>query len=410
MTELLLGQRSEHYLVDVSAKKNPYDLLNELRDSEPVHRAANGCWIVSDYDLGVQILRDSRFSRSEATRNAMPDLFELGPASELFAAKMVNSEGDDHLRLRRLLSPAFTPAAIGKWRPYIKSVVDKLIDDLRPSGQAEMVQSFCYPLPEHLICTILGVPFEDHERFEAWTQAMNDRPRSGITVEDGRRRRTEAISSFQGYLADLVDARRGSLGNDLLSTLIRLEEDGDRLSDTELVAVSMEVINGGHDTTASALALAILALLTHPEELDSLKRDPTLVTNAVEEVLRMHSPVQLSLARVTTETIELGGAIVSEGETVFVSLAGANRGPAVVDGDRFDVGRRESKHLSFGIGAHHCLGAHLARAELQIALERLVLRLPDLQLLVEAEALPWRTTPLVVAPAALPVGWTVQTI
>ncbi len=191
-----------------------------------------------------------------------------------------------------------------------------------------------------------------------------------------------------------------------MSQLITLEEEGDRLNERELVAVMTEIINGGHDTTASTITNGTFMLTQHPAQFDRLKADPSLVPSAVEEVLRFRSPVQLSLTRRTTDDVEIAGVIIPRGSTVVVALAGANREPGKFEEpDTFDIGRSPNRHLAFGNGGHFCLGAHLARVELEVAFDRIARRLPGLRLTTDVADLTWRTTTLVMAPAALPVAW-----
>jgi len=402
-----LADASGRYLLDVDAKRDPYAFLNRLRDTEPVHRSAAGPWLVSSYELAVIALRDRRLSRSAATPNDIDVLFAPSPATDVYAHKMVNREGPDHLRLRRLLAATFSPAGVQPWKPKIEAQLDELIDAVEPNGQADFVRDLAYPVPEHVICTMLDVPASDHTRFEHWAQVLNARPHAGTGSDQQRVVATAALEDFVGYLRDLVARRRQAPGDDLVSQLIAVEEGGDRLSDIELTAVLMEVINGGHDTTANVLANAALVLLQEPARWRMLADDPSIVPTAVEEILRMRSAVQLTLVRTATEDVELGGVTIPNGDTVIVCLAAANRQPDhFSEPDRLDLERQENRHLAFATGRHVCLGAHLARLELDVALDRLVRRLPTMELAVPVEDLPWRTTTLVMAPSAIPVRWT----
>jgi len=406
LTDAERAAASGRYLLDVTAKREPYELLADLREHDAVHHSEAGTWIVSGYELGVSVLRDPRFSRAAATEHDVEMNFEPGEAAEVYRHKMINREGTDHTRLRRILTPAFTPAAARRWRPFIEQVVDELFDEVAPRHEGELVHDLGYPIPEHVICTLLGVPAEDHKLFETWTQVLNARPQAGVSSDERKRVATAALTEFVEYLRALIDRRRSDPRDDLATQLIGLEEEGDRLNEHELVAVMTEIINGGHDTTASAITNGAFMLMQHPDQFDRLKADPSLVPSAVEEILRFRSPVQLSLTRVTTEDAEVAGVTIPKGSTVVVSLAGANREPDRFDDpDRFDVARTENRHLSFGSGGHFCLGAHLARAELEVAFDRLVRRMPDLHMTTSMESLTWKTTTLVMAPSALAVAW-----
>ena len=401
-----LADETARYLLDVVAKRDPYDLLNRLRETEPVHQTAAGTWIISDLELGLAALRDLRFARDQAVAREIEMNFAPSDVTDVYRNRMMNQDGANHLRLRRLLAFTFSPNSVQAWRPAIERDVDELFDRVEPLHQADLVREISYPIPEHVICTLLGVPFEDHELFEKWSAVLNVRPQAGGLDETQRQRATSSLEEFAAYLRGLVEQRRAHPGDDLISKLVAIEEEGERLNDIELVAVLTEVINGGHDTTANAITNGALMLILHPDEFARLKADPTLVPTAVDELLRFRSPVQLTLTRHTTEDVEIGGVTVPAGQTVVIALAAANReGRAFDDPQRFDVGRMPNKHVAFGAGRHVCLGAHLARAELQITLERIVRLLPDLRLDAELEELPWRTTTLVMAPSRLPVAW-----
>ena len=196
-TKTELAADTARYLLDVSAKREPYALLARLREGDAVHRSDAGTWIVSGYDLGVAVLRDSRFSRAAATERDVEINFDAGEAAEVYRHKMVNREGTDHTRLRRILTPAFTPTAVRRWRPYIEQVVDEVFDEVAPRHEGEIVHDLSYPIPEHVICTMLGVPAADHKRFEEWTRVLNARRRraSRPTSADMWRRPRSASSS-----------------------------------------------------------------------------------------------------------------------------------------------------------------------------------------------------------------------
>jgi cytochrome P450 PksS len=363
--------------------------------------------LVTDYSLVQFVLRDARFSRAAATAKSMY-LFDDAPevVRQMWSAKMVNSDDPDHKRLRQIINRSLTPAAVARWRPRITEVVEELLDGVSARGKMDLVREFAYPLPERMICAMLGVPFSDHAKFEDWSVKILNRVIAGAGDEGVLRASTEAMLEFAAYLRDLVGTRKDDLRDDLLSQLITAEEQGDRLNDIELIAVLIELIAGGHDTTANLITQGVLLLMECREEWEELKADVSLVPRCVEEIFRLRSPIQLGLARVATEDVELGGVTIAAGESVLTSLAAGNRDPAVfADPDRFDIRREGNQHLSLGYGTHYCIGANLARAEAQEAFRGLAERLPGLRLAVGREELVWRETSLVVAPAALPVEW-----
>jgi cytochrome P450 len=405
-SEVALAQQAGRYLLDDAIKRAPHEILTRLRDASPVVPTSAGPWLVVGHELGQAMLRDPRFSRSLAARQTLESFLPPGPAADLWLSKVVSSDGESHRRLRGLLSRSFTPRAVDLWRPMMANMARELIDAVIAHGSMDVVAEFAYPLPEHVICALLGVPDDDHELFEAWTRKINNRVVAGPGSDDARRTAETAILEFAEHVGAVIRDRRQHLGNELLSQLIITEEEGSRLNDLELVALTIELINGGHDTTATLITNGALTLAENPALFAELKATPQLVATFVEELLRMRSPVQLSLARVATEDVELAGHRIRAGEVVLVSLASGSRDSAVfVDADEFDLARDPNQHLAFGSGAHFCLGANLARAEAQVAFAELTERLPSLELVQPAGALPWRQGSLTTAPSSLPVRW-----
>lgn len=403
-----LSERSGGYLLDPRCRRDPHEFLRELSTSEPVHCSATGAWIISGYDMVMDALRDDRLNRGAAGYETADTLFDPGPAVDLFRGRLVNSDGETHARRRKLVNRSFTPRAITKWLPMIQETVDELIDVMEPAHAADLVRAFCYPVPERVICELLGVPHEDHEQFEEWTQVLNNRAIIGADSEKQQKEGARALIEFGEYVRSLVKRRQGHPTDDLVSQLIATEAAGEGMDEIELVAMIVEMIGGGHDTTANTIANGLLDLLSDRDRFEELSSDPELVPNAVEEILRYRSPVQVSLSRLATEDVTYGGVTIPKGSIVILTLAGANRDPEVFpDGQRFDITRdaHENPHLSFGFGTHYCLGASLARAEIQIALSTLIRRLPGLRLAAEPTDLPYRESALITAPAELPVTW-----
>jgi cytochrome P450 len=394
------------YLADDREKRSPYDLLRRLRDAGPLIRTTGGPWLVLGYDLAKSVLRDPRFSRSRAAADTLPSFIDPGPAAEIWKTKMVSSDGETHRRLRLLVSKAFSPRAVERWRQVAEARANEILDEVTPRGSMDAVAEYAYPLPEHVICTLLGVPVDDRLLFERWTEAMQNRVVTGTGAAERRAAAADAILQFTDYLSGVVAVHEPDPDGDLLSQLAYAEEEGSRLSRQELVTVAMEVIVGGHDTTANLIANAIYELARRPELFAAARRRGFTADAFIEELLRARSPVQLSLTRVATESVELAGQTVEEGDVVMVSLASVNRDAVVFpDGDTFDPFRGGEKHMAFGHGPHFCLGSHLARLEGQVAIDALVQRLPTLRLTESEDALPWRQGSLVVAPARLPVTW-----
>jgi cytochrome P450 len=300
----------------------------------------------------------------------------------------------EHTRLRKLVASAFTVRRVEALRPRVAAIVDELIGAFTARPQStDLMTSFSLPLPVRVICELLGVPTADMDKFLTW---------SGTLVSDWEQDSSEiltALAELYGYFADLMRIKRTRPGDDLLSALIAARDCGDRLSEEELTNLACTILVAGYETTAHHISLSLLALLDHPAQMARLRADPRLIPGAVEELVRYVRIGVLPLARVTTEDVELGGVMIPAGEVVLPMTMAANP-------DRFDVSRAPASHLGFGSGAHHCLGAQLARVELQEALRGLVTRLPGLALAVPPAALRFKPGMAIHNLRALPITWT----
>jgi cytochrome P450 len=289
-------------------------------------------------------------------------------------------EGPEHTRLRRLVSPAFTPRAADRLRPFMRSVVDRLVDPIAPQGRCELVEDVCEPYPIPIICELLGAPAQDWKLFSGWATDIF-RIFNGDIATDLPRIKA-AMRELDDYVRAMIAERRSRPAEDLLSDLIAAEEEGDRLSTDELVMMTEAVLMAGTDTTRNQLACSVALLAQHPEQWRRLATEPDLVRPAVEETMRYLGAVR-GTARIASEDVEHRGVLFPAGTLVSTSLAGANFDPeAWDDPHRLDIGRPATgtPQMTFGWGVHHCLGAALARAELQEALPLLARRLPDLEL------------------------------
>ncbi len=291
----------------------------------------------------------------------------------------------DHDRLRNLLSRAFTPRQVARVRPITREIADRLAEEVAVAGQVDLYDSFAQRLPLQVICSLLGIPSIDFAEVGRWTEALS---LATATPSEAERLAADgAILAFDDYVGGLVKQRRARPGEDLLSELIAVEEDGDRLSKDELVAMVVQLLYAGHETTRNLIGNGLFALLQHPAELARLRREPSLLPNAVEEMLRYEPPI-IFLSRIAQYDCEVAGVPLREGELFHLGLASANRDPErYADPDRFDVGRADSKHLSFGWGMHFCMGASIARMEGQVAFETLLRRFAKIELVGPAP--PW---------------------
>jgi cytochrome P450 len=361
-------------------------------------------WWVTRYDDAEAVLldderfvRDPRLALPPEQRAQLPEFFSF------IDSNMLNRDGDDHRRLRRLVSKAFTPRMVEQLRPRIQEIADALIDGVAATGEMELVSAFAFPLPITVIAELLGVPVADRERFREWSGAMVSPALAAAELEQA----DALLGAFVQYLLALFAERRESPGEDLVSALVAVEDGGDTLLEEELCSMVALLIVAGHETTVSLIGNATLALLTHPEQRAAIERDPSLLPRAVEELIRYDGPVERTLNRWAAVDVELGGQTIHRGETVIVVLGAADHDPERFEApDELALGaERESRHLGFGRGRHFCLGAPLARLEAEIALGTLLRRLPGLRLAVAEDELRWRPVPLFRSLVALPVVW-----
>ena len=368
--------------------EDPYPQYAALRDGDPVHRTAIGTWLVTRYEDVSRLLRGGL---SVERRNISPDSPLVQRRQELYGGRetrrmrcpsMLDRDAPDHTRLRRLVAKAFTPRAIDALRPWVTGLVDDLLDAMEAAGRrADLVESLASPLPFTVIAGMLGAPPADHERIRrlSGTLVRGLEPVASPGAADAIVAADEAMTGIAG---EMIAWKRKHPGDDMLTTLIQAEDEGDTLTDDELVSQTLLLYIAGHETTVNLLAGGALALLRSPGQLAILLGKPAVIPNAVEELLRYDSPVQLG-RRITTEPVTVGGTKIPAGELVTVGLAAANRderywGP---DAAELRVERENARqHVSFGAGPHHCLGAYLARMEAAVAFERLLARFPRLSL------------------------------
>ncbi|MEU7725071.1 cytochrome P450 [Streptomyces sp. NPDC040724] len=327
------------------------------------------------------------------------------PAAGARPMRTVNMDGRPHLELRRLVSKAFGVRQIDALRPRVADLTDGLLDALEKDGPpADLVRHVSAPLPAVVICELLGFPVADHEVLGRWCDRITTVGAGGVDQEAWR--------ELSAYVTRAADAKRSALAQgappdeDVLSTLVRAHDEEGALTREELVTLVIVVLAGGLETTRTAISAGLLRLFRHPDQLARLRDDPGLLDPAIEELLRHQPVIDLNRVQVATEDVRLGGRLVRAGELVQVSVNAANRDDEVFpDAARFDVARRPNPHLAFGHGAHHCLGAALARVEMRAVFEAILRRFPDMHLAVAPESLRWRGGHVTLGLTALPVAW-----
>ena len=379
---------------DPAFRANPYPFYDALRTDDPVHVSPFGFTVLTRYDDVARTLRGAEFARDiEANVTERPDdprrarrerqrqRIEEGTA----AKSILNLDPPDHTRLRRLVSQAFTPTAIERLRPRVQQLVDDVLDVAAQRGEMELVEDLAFPVPFQVISDLLDIPTDHSDDVRAWSQVLT----AGLepTVDEATLDQAEAAGLQMGaYLTDIIEHRRAHPGDDLLSALIAVEEAGDRLSPAELRTFVILLYVAGHETTVNLIGNGTLALLRHPDELRRWAADPSLDTNAIDELLRYDGPVQQTV-RVPTVDVTYDGAdgapvVVPKGSLVMTVLGAASHDPEVFDDPhalRLDR-PNANRHLGFAAGVHYCLGASLAKLEASTAITSLIRRFPDVQL------------------------------
>lgn len=372
-------------------------LLRQLQTAGPMHRirtaVGHDAWLVTGYDQVRQLLDDERLGRSHPT----PTEAARSGESALFGGPLGSFETEhaDHARMRALLQPHFSPKVMRTLRSRVEQLTAGLLDDLAEHGPpADLNEAVALPLPIAVICELLGVPYEDRAQFRAWTQAAGD-------VRD-RSRSEKGLADLFGYGQQLVARRRREPGDDVISRLCTTEGVGD----VEAAAMGMFLLFAGHETTVVAIGMGAVRLLSDPAQWRQLRTDPGRIVAAVEEILRVQGTGGGGIPRYARTDLEIAGITVHAGELVLLDIGAANHDEAAFpDPDRFDTDRRAARHLAFGHGARYCIGAPLARIELQAVFSQLVPRFPEMRLAVAADELRFNTGVLTGGLLDLPVTW-----
>lgn len=388
---------------------NPYPFYAQLQAQDPVHwDETMGFWVLTRYADVASALNDGRFSRAQGLMkgfNRLPESAQevAKPIYDAFSKMMTYADPPYHTRLRGLVNKAFTPRAVEAMRPHIQEVVDSLLDAVAAKGQMDVIRDLAYPLPILVIADMLGLPGTERQRFKDWSDDLFAILGLVQHTPDLMNQAAQSLVEMTDYITTISRERAAQPRDDLLTGLVMAVDEGQRLSQEELVANISLLLGAGHETTSHLIGNGLLALLQHADQMDQLRGNPSLVDRTVEEVLRYEGPVQI-VYRSVTEDIELDGRRINRGQLVNLMFGAANRDPAQFsEPDRFDITRNEGRHVGFGLGIHFCLGAALARLEVQTAFTTILRRFPDLRL--AADTLAWQAHPTFRGLQSLPVAF-----
>jgi cytochrome P450 len=383
--------RPEPVKLDSEFMQNPQAVDALLRKEGPIRPVVlpTGVpgWLVTSYDDARSLLGDPRLSKDFSRIAGILPPSLAGIYARPLAATMLASDPPDHTRLRKLVVKAFSARSIAGVRPVIEQTAEELLGAMAAEATVDLLTAYALPLPVAVISHLLGVPKADQGRFRDWTLSFVSDTSPEILADAERQ--------LTAFLAALVEDKRAHPGDDLLSRLTQVADEGSQLSADELVRMAFLLLTAGFETTVNLIANGVLSLLRHPGQLALLQSDPGLLPDAVEEFLRYEGPVHVATFRCTTEPVHAGGTDIPPGQLVLISLLAANRDASrFPDPDHLDITRPAGGHLAFGHGIHHCLGAPLARLEGQIAIGRLLSRFPGLTLAAEPGELRWRDSTL----------------
>ena len=374
----------DRFFVDAMSpafQEDPYPHYDTYRSQQRLLRVADTVWLCFGHADVTALLRHPKLSSDERRATAESG----GAESGRLATSLLFMDPPDHTRLRSLVAHAFTPKRVADLRPTAEAITARLLDAIGAAAtsgeEVDLIASLAYPLPVRIICSLLGVPEADEATFSKWSRALVR------SLDPSALRTAELDAAIAGaerdlvrYLEGLLSFRRTAPGDDLLSALLAVEADGDRISPNEVVDLALLLLVAGHETTVNLIGNGVLALLRAPDQLNLLRGSPELVSGAVDELLRYDSPVQMT-QRVATEDLELAGHRVTAGDELLLVLGAANRDPSVfTEPNRLDVRRDARRHVAFGGGIHHCLGASLARLQGQVALSAVIARFSRLEL------------------------------
>jgi len=375
---------------------NPYPYYEALRMHDPVYWSARlNAWVLTRFRDVSSALRNPKLmsgQRVATYASTLPPESQewMKPLFDQVGGWMGNMDPPDHTRLRRLVNVAFTPSLIESLRPDIERTVNALLDKMEAQGDADFIADFAYPLPAIVIAQMLGVPDEDQDRFMRWSDDLTAYAGTGKPDLETARRASDSAEALTLFFKELTQQRRVDPRDDLISQLVALEEEGDKLTEQELFSMCGFLLVAGHETTMALLGNGLLALLRHPDQLQKLRDDPTIAQTAVEELLRFDGPIQHQ-TRVAAQDMQIEDKQIREGDRLILFIGSADRDAAQFpDPDHLDLERSPNRHVAFGMGIHFCLGAPLARFEALIAFPMILKRFSKIELRCSPEELRWR--------------------
>ncbi|HCF26123.1 MAG TPA: cytochrome P450 [Cyanobacteria bacterium UBA11049] len=418
--EAILSKRTENLelsevfrlnLFDPKFNANPYPTYDRLRSEDPIHQYfIGGNWILTRYaDVKAVLKSDcvrtddrpkSIQERNKYLHDKEKNLNTLAYTTSRFLFYM---NPPDHTRLRGLVGKAFSPVVVERMRPHIQVIVDSLLDKVQHKGSMDIVADLATPLSVKVISKLLGIPAEAQKNLYQWTKVLSRILDPLVSLEEYQAM-NQATEEIQEYLRTLIAEREKAPKEDFISALIAAKEQNDRLSEKEILAVCTLLFGAGEETTGNTIGNGMLALLNYPEQLEQLRREPTKIQSAVEEIIRYDSAIQM-LTRISTDNLKIGNKTIKEGEKIVLCLGAANRDPAQFPSpDQLNINREQNQHVAFADNIHYCLGAALARVETQIAINTLIQHFPDLKL--ASNQLEWRKSIVLRGLEALPVTFT----
>ena len=373
---------SLYHLLDPAVLANPYPLYQRLRSEDPVHwDPFLHAWVVTSYAEVITV-----FQRFSAKRTPTAEqlralgMADLAPLAQVMVRQMLFLDPPDHARVRGLASKAFTPARVAVLRSHIQEITNNLLDAVQTTGEMDVLADLAYPLPAIVTAEMLGVPTSDWRQLTSWSADFAQVLGNFQHNPDFAHRALRSLTEMVAYFQSAVREQRAHPRDGLIAAFLNAEIDGDRFSEEEVVANTIVTMVGGQETTTNLIGNGILTLLRHPDQLEKLRADLSLIPSAVEELLRYESPSQHT-ARLAPRDVELGGRQIRQRQAVIAVMGAANRDPErFPDPDRLDICRQDNRHVAFAWASHFCFGAPLARIEGQVAFEAVLRRMPDLDL------------------------------